>query len=176
MSANAHFDGAAWQRYNTALPSWNLYLTPDANDSFVIRRSASGSGAITFTNLLKLFATGGINLGAPTGGDKGAGTLNAAGDIYKNGTAFTNPDYVLEHWATGKIVKYAAKVGASDYQGLTPLSELKEFISTNFHLPRFGQKAGHGLFSGGDGLLASLEEAYLHIIELEERLSRLEDK
>jgi hypothetical protein len=116
----------------------------------------------------------GWQFGAPTGGDKGASTANFAADIYKNGTAYTNPDYVLEHWATGKIQKYIDKEGAKDYQGLAPLSEVINFAQKNWHLPRFGQKAEHGLFSGSDNLLASLEEAYLYIFQLEERINKLE--
>lgn len=113
-------------------------------------------------------------MGSPTGGDKGAGTINAAGDLYKNGTAFTNPDFVLEHWATGKITRYADKAGAAAYSGLKSLSEVESFARENLHLPGFGQKASHGLFSGSDAILASLEEAYLYIFDLEKRLSRLE--
>lgn len=43
------------------------------------------------------FAHNGVTIGSLTGGSKGAGTLNAAGDIYKNDIAYTNPDYALEH-------------------------------------------------------------------------------
>jgi hypothetical protein len=118
--------------------------------------------------------TGGLQVGAPTGGAKGTGTINVAADIYKNNSAYTNPDYVLEHWATGEIVKHAHKHGAKDYRGLMPLAGVKNFARRNFHLPGFGPKAKHGLFSGGDGLLASLEQAYLYIFQLEERLSKLE--
>lgn len=123
---------------------------------------------------LTIHADGGVTAGAPTGGSKGAGAFNLAGDIYKNNVAYTSPDYVLEHWATGRIVKYADKEGASDYVGLKPLREVREFARRNLHLPRFGQDAGHGLFSGGESLLASLEEAYLYIFELEDRIGKLE--
>jgi hypothetical protein len=116
----------------------------------------------------------GVQFGAPTGGDKGAGTANFAADIYKNNTAYTNPDYVLEKWATGKISIYADKDGASTYDGLKPLREVEAFARKNLHLPRFGQKAGHGLFSGSDAVLASLEEAYLYIFDLEKRIASLE--
>lgn len=116
----------------------------------------------------------GLQMGAPTGGDKGAGTINVAGDIYKNNTAYTNPDYVLEHWATGKIVKHADKPGAQKYTGLMPLDNLREFIKANHHLPRFGQNAGHGLFSGSDAALAQLEEIQLYIFQLEDRVKKLE--
>lgn len=32
-----------------------------------------------------------VTVGNPTGGNKGAGTINAAGDLFKNDTAYTNP-------------------------------------------------------------------------------------
>lgn len=121
---------------------------------------------------------GGIQVGGsgslPTGGAKGIGTINLTGDVYKNNSAFTNPDFVFEHWATGAILKHADKPGALGYRGLMSLEDLKTYTRTNFHLPRFGPNAGHGLFSGSDSLLATLEEAYLHIFQLEERIRRLE--
>lgn len=116
---------------------------------------STGSGTVAFG--------GGVVLGAPTGGDKGAGALNVAADIYKNNTAYTNPDYVLEHWATGKIERFAHKAGAENYHGLQPLAEVEAFTRKHLHLPRFGQGARHGLFSGADAVLASVEEAYLYL-------------
>jgi hypothetical protein len=129
-----------------------------------------GSGAST------MIISTGVQIGAPTGGDKGAGTLNLAGDIYKNNTAYTNPDFVLEHWATGKIEKFAGKEGAADYKGLMPLSELRTFTRKNFHLPRFGQRAGHGYLGGGEALLATVEEQQLYIFQLEDRIKLLEER
>ena len=116
----------------------------------------------------------GVIVGAPTGGYKGTGSINVAADIYKNNSAYTNPDYVLEHWATGQIIKYADKDGAQGYAGLLPLSSIKSFVRDKWHLPRFDQQAGHGIFSGSDALLASVEEAYLYIFQLEERIAALE--
>jgi hypothetical protein len=116
----------------------------------------------------------GVQVGAPTGGAKGSGSINVAADIYKNNTAYTNPDYVFEHWATGAVLKHADKPGALAYSGLMPLEDLKAFTRATLHLPRFGPNAEHGLFSGGDSLLASLEEAYLYIFQLEERIKKLE--
>lgn len=49
--------------------------------------------AATATNTLTIYA--GIQVGTPTGGDKGAGTGNFAGDVYKNNSAYTNPDYAI---------------------------------------------------------------------------------
>lgn len=73
---------------------------------------------------------------------------------------------MLEHWATGKIEKFAEKEGASEYRGLQALADVEAFARQNLHLPRFGQQAEHGLFSGSDAVLASLEEAYLHLFKL----------
>jgi hypothetical protein len=117
--------------------------------------------------LFNVFGTGGVTVGiAPTGGNKGVGTINVAADIYKNNSAYTNPDYVLEYWATGKVEKFADKDGAKDYTGLMPLSDVEEFARKHWHLPRFGQASGHGIFSGSDSLLASVEELYLHLFAL----------
>lgn len=144
------------------------FLDLRAGTTFLIQNS--GSTFATFT------AGGGLQMGAPTGGDKGAGTINVAGDIYKNNTAYTNPDYVLEHWATGKIEKFADKAGASEYAGLMQLDDLETYLKTNLHLPRFGQQAEHGLFSGSDALLASVEEAHLYILQLKARIAALESR
>ncbi|MDE2472659.1 MAG: hypothetical protein KGL35_29025 [Bradyrhizobium sp.] len=64
-----------------------------------VKAAVSGSN-VTITNLWALgadsakisdlseFATGGATLGSPTGGNEGAGTLNAANGVYKNGIAY----------------------------------------------------------------------------------------
>lgn len=195
-AADTTLDGAALSRWrSTGTPGADmgvalLYRLESAG--FVMRDAArictkwvtatdgSRSAAITFETVTSAsmaqvaIIRQGLQMGLPTGGDKGTGTINVAGDIYKNNSAYSNPDYVLEWWATGQIVKYADKPGASDYNGPLSLDGLRQFISTNFHLPRFGQNAGHGLFSGSDAMLAALEEAYIYIFELEERIKRLE--
>ena len=117
------------------------------------------------------FTTGGIQIGAPTGGDKGAGTLNVATEIYKNNSAYNNPAYALELWATGKIEKHAGKDGARDYRRAT-LEEAERHIHETFELP--GHKADFGLFNGGDWLLEKVEELYTYIIELHRRIQELE--
>jgi hypothetical protein len=50
---------------------------------------AKAAGAISFTNSGSSFtlgSSGGSQVGTPTGGDKGAGTLNIQGTIWTNGT------------------------------------------------------------------------------------------
>lgn len=109
-----------------------------------------------------------------TGGDKGAGTINVSGDIYKNNTAYANPDYAFEHYYTGQIVKFIDNPGASDYPGLMPLDDLEKYTRQNFRLPRVSQ--ARGIFDRGDAVLEKLEEAYLHIIELHKRIKALEGR
>ena len=117
----------------------------------------------------------GLVIGAATGADKGLGTINVAGDIYKNNTAYTNPDYALEHYFTGEIVRFKDNDGAADYRGITPLSELREHMETNMRLPGITDETA-GVFKRSDIVLEKLEEAYLYIIELSERITKLENK
>ncbi len=148
--------------------SVNMTVGSITNIPTIIISNNATVGSFSSTGLA---VTGGFQVGAPTGGDKGAGTANFAADIYKNNTAYTNPDYVLEHWTTGSIVQFADKEGAKDYSGLMSLQDTEAFARKNLHLPRFGQSAGHGLFGGSDALLASVEEAYLHLFSHSRDLS-----
>ncbi len=158
------------EQAKTTLTEYGIYIAAPAGVSTGTYRGiyvASGGQQI---------ATGGLQVGAPTGGDKGTGTINVATDIYKNNTAYTNPDYVFEKYFTGDIVQFADKDGAADYTGLMPLSDLESYIQTNLHLPGLGQNVNHGLFSGSDVMLARMEEAYLHLINHDKRISSLEEK
>ncbi len=117
---------------------------------------------------------GNINPGYPL---DVTGDANVSGDVRKAGTAYTNPDYVLEHWATGRIVKFARRSGARHYDGLRPLSAVEASTRAQFALPRIAEARATGplgLFSGGDAVLATLEEAYLYLFSHERRLLALE--
>lgn len=123
--------------------------------------------------------THGVLLGAPTGGDKGDGTLNAAGDIYKNGTAFTNPAFVFEKIYTGKIERFtdrAKAIGLSHYQPNVNLEDIEFFVKTHYDLPLMAELPDAGLFDRGDLLLATIEEAYWHLFRLHDRVKDLESR
>lgn len=62
----------------------NVGAGTEAGDIFF--KTVTGGAA---TERVRFFSTGGTEIGAPTGGDKGAGTLNLAGLLYNNGTAPT---------------------------------------------------------------------------------------
>lgn len=139
-----------------------------------MRFHTKSSGAGGQTVKMTLFSTGGLNLGAPTGGDKGAGTINVTGDIYKNNSAYTNPDYVAEKYFTGDIVKFKDKPGAKDYE-FTTLETMEEIFSTTFRLPGITD-APLGSFERSDILLEKLEEAMIYIIELNKKNKDLESR
>jgi hypothetical protein len=45
-----------------------------------------GIGVYTANDLVDIYEDGGLTIGAPTGGDKGSGTLNSSSGVYDNGT------------------------------------------------------------------------------------------
>ncbi len=116
----------------------------------------------------------GFVVGAATGGYLGAGTINVATSISLNNGAYTNPDYVLEHFYTGKIEKFVQNKGAEGYDGLMPLDELRDYTKNNWHLPRIGDQ--RCIFERSDIMLEKLEESFLYIMGLEERIRQLEGR
>jgi hypothetical protein len=121
----------------------------------------------------------GVSVDAPTGASNNYAINVTSGDIHKAGTAYTNPDYVLEQWATGLIVQHAGREGADRYQGLRPLLDVERFARLNYALPlvdALREIENVGLFNGGDAVLASLEEAYLYLFDHEHRIQALEDE
>ena len=116
----------------------------------------------------------GMQVGSPTGGDKGAGTINVATNIFRNNTAYTNPDYALEYWATGKIEKFKDNASAGGYFRLS-IEESKEYVKKNFRLPRISDEPA-GIFDMADIALEKIEEAHTYIYELHARVKELEAK
>lgn len=131
------------------------------------------NGADAVANYIEFGA--GVKVGNPTGGFKGAGTINAAGDIYKNNAAYTNPDYVFEKEYTGEIVVFANNEGAKDYQGRLPLDELRAYTMETLRLPGITDEA-MGAFKRSDLVLEKLEELTLYILDLHDRIRELEAK
>jgi hypothetical protein len=92
------------------------------------------------------------------------GDINTTGEIRQGGFAYNFPDYVFE----------------PDYE-LMPLTQLGDFVATEKHLPGMPsaeevKRDGVKLFEQNRLLVEKLEEAYLYILELQERISRLEDR
>jgi hypothetical protein len=115
-----------------------------------------------------LVTEAGIQVGSPTGGNKGAGTINVDSDIYKNNTAYTNPDAVLEKVFTGKVEIHKDSPFA-DYPGLMSLTEVEAYVKEKFQLPRVGK--AEGIFERGDVALEKIEEIFCYLFEHERLLS-----
>lgn len=144
--------------------------TVAADDMEVI--ASDGGWRWVFASDASLWTSGGFIVGTATGGYTGAGTINTAGDIYKNNSAFTNPDYAIEHWLTGSIELFDDSPGAADYTGRLSLPDLKVYMQENYQLPRVS--SARGMFERGDMVLEKIEEIFIHLIELDERITALE--
>jgi hypothetical protein len=118
-------------------------------------------------------ASGGLQLGSPTGGDLGSGKLNVAGGIYLNNSAYTNPDYVFERHFTGRVEKYADRPRAKDYRGRLAIEELERHVATYLRFPGIGDEPTD-IFERGDIALEKLEEQALYLFELNARIGHLE--
>lgn len=137
----------------------------------IVLSTRSGVGTLADRVLINL----GMRVGAPTGGDKGMGTINISADIYKNNAAYTNPDYVLEKWATGKIEKYINNEGAKTYDGIMSIDEVRNYAQLHHRLPRIDDKP-KGMFDRTDILLEKIEELYIYIFQLKDEIEKLKGK
>jgi hypothetical protein len=158
-SINWGFSGATIAGHAVAIEDM-VIVTPDGGWRWIFASDAS------------LWTSGGFVAGSATSGYKGAGTINTAADIYKNNSAYTNPDYVLEHWLTGGIVLFEDSPGAADYPGIMPLDDLKTYIEENYQLPRVS--TARGMFERSDIVLEKIEELTIYVLGLHERVKALE--
>jgi hypothetical protein len=86
-------------------------------------------------------------------------------DIYNDGTAYTNPDYVFQdHW-TGESKN-------PEYDGLRPLSEVEAYTKENHRLPGIKDEPT-GIFKRADFVLENVEKLYLYLIAQEKELKQL---
>ena len=152
-------------------PTWSW--TTDTNMG-IFRKAADQIGFATAGAERGYFAAG-LVLGVPSGGDQGGGTLNVAANVYLNASAYTNPDYVFEHYFHGKIEQFKDNPGASRYNGLPKLGDLKQELSHTLRFPQIdGQKSG--IFDRADILLEICEQQQLYLFELYDRVNTLENK
>jgi hypothetical protein len=73
---------------------------------------------------------------------------------------------VFERYWTGKT--------KAKYPGLLTFKQLEAYTKKTHELPRVGQASG--MFARSDVLLEKLEEAYIYILQLNERVLALEKK
>jgi len=116
---------------------------------------------------------GAIEVGAPSGGMLGAGTINVQAGIYLNNAAYTNPDFVFEHHFTGRIAQFAEKPRAKDYAGLMALDDLAGHVRRTLRLPGIDDRPAD-IFARSDIALEKIEELTLYVLQLHARLAALE--
>lgn len=161
----------------------NAIIIADGGTNVRIDYNFTTANVLTLLGTCAKFTlTGGLQMGAPTGGDTGAGSINVASGIFLNNTAYTNPDYALEHFFRSEIVLFAApQAGGSrwgnerrrTYPGLVPLSELRDYIATNLRLPGIPDEPAD-IFERADMALEKIEEQAIYIVQLHERIAALE--
>lgn len=120
-------------------------------------------------------ADGGFVVGSPTGGSKGAGTINASG-VYDDDTLLT--DYVFDKYYDGKVQEEDEELH-NDYEHIS-FAMTAAFAQINRHLPTMvGRKEWNdsGKKSIGDllsQLWLTVETQHLHMLEMFERIVELE--
>ena len=111
---------------------------------------------------------------------QGQGTINVSAGLYLNGSAYTNPDYVFEKAFTGKVERFKDRKGAAGYRKFRSLDEIKTYAQEHLHLPQLNDiglrdaEKGDDIFARADGALLLIEEAYLHLFEMNDRIKALE--
>ena len=114
-----------------------------------------------------LTITGQVVVGSPTGGAKGAGTINATA-VYDDNVLLT--DYVFDKYFDGTVRVSDAPLHA-DYSMLS-LDQMADYISTNRHLPTIPGREEwerNGKFSLGvlaNHLWETAETQALYVVEL----------
>lgn len=162
------------------------FLYDNATNTTFIHQSGAGTFdigctsnqalTITTNNAVRVTfaADGGVVVGAATGGSQGAGTINVASDIFKNGVAYANPKWVLQRHYTGKCDETGPYAAPKEYGGLMNLEAHEEIVRAKHDLPLMLLKPKGGYMERGDLLLATVEEAYLYIYDLHKRIKTLE--
>jgi hypothetical protein len=144
-----------------------------------VRMGSTFIGTGTATNLslvanngtiMTLTAGGGARVGAPTGGDKGTGTLNAVA-LYSNGTI--NTDWVFE-------LAYAGSSKAPHQDRLYSLADTDRVTRTEFRLPWMPTQDAFEREREMGGMTRRLwqgqEQQQLYISDLNARIAALERK
>lgn len=159
---------------------WYNAANQDSNNNFFRARSnlANLEFGDSGTASMILYGGGaeGMAMGSPTGGNQGAGTINVSGDLFKDGTAFTNPDFVLEHYYTGQIVRFINNPGAKQYKGILSIDDMMKYTKKHYKLPGMPSTKVMGVFGRADFLLSKVEESHMYIGELHHRVNKLEEK
>jgi hypothetical protein len=166
LAKNAYFDGGAWQRFNTSNGAYLQEVRPGGEVWF--RIVDAGTNPISWTNALTIENNGKVGIGTtdPNYRLDVNGDVNVSGsyNVKKGGTNYVHPDYVFE----------------PDYD-LISLDELRRYVFENKCLPKVisaedvKENEGFKMDELLIQMLEKIEEQTLYILELEERITKLEE-
>lgn len=165
----AAVSGAATAQIAGANAQWALIVTNSGGTSKgILVEAGTGSGDFTQlwqnssgSTLMSLFGDGGLTLGSPTGGDKGAGSINVSGNLYINGVAvptsvtFGNPTASVGLAAVNGV---ASTVMRSDAAPALSQAIAPTWTAAHTWTPSSGTNQFNGA-SGAYGLLISNQSA-----------------
>jgi collagen triple helix repeat protein len=168
-NANARFNEAG----GAVLFNRDVYL----NTGMWVRGFAGG--ALMMMQPWDLHIAYDVNLivNATAGLSSFARDVHIAGVLYKtNVGSYAFPDFVFEHAYTGAVQRFADAPGAQDYEGLWPLDLVEEYAREHWRLPHHAPRQDDrvDLYRRTHDLLAEAERIYLHLFDLDRRLSTLE--
>jgi hypothetical protein len=136
-------------------------------ENYVRARTTGGLTLVPQSGVPALHVTNSGNVGVKRSDPSYAldvnGDVNVSGSYRVNGTPHSHPDYVFE----------------PDYS-LMPIDSLKQYIHENKHLPNVTsaedveKNGGYNLNELVIQMLEKLEEQTLYIIQLEDRIAKLE--
>ena len=145
-------------------------LLEDAARELTAQLAAAGS-AITWVDEFQVGPSG-LVVGAPTGGAKGTGTINA--------TAVYDDDVLLTDWAFDLYYDGRVRPGDPSYRGgrLFPLIETSQVAESQRRLPWMPTRAEFDNARSLGGMVSRLwfgqEQQQMYIFELEKRIQALE--
>lgn len=173
LTHNAYWDGA-WKRWGATSAS-RIRLDSVGTIFFDTAATGTAGSAITWLNEGTIGGgTRGMILGAPTGGQKGEGTLNAVA-VYDDNVILT--DWALDLYFDGKV-----RAGDPFYRGgrLYPFTETFTIAQQERRLPWMPTRESFEHERSLGGLISRLwfgqEQQQMYFFDYERRLQAVEDR
>lgn len=147
-----------WFDTGGSVRNWIVALNWNVANVLEFTPSTANGGSTFSTPVMQLTGGGGVQVGSPTGGDKGVGAINAV-TVWRNGTSL---DSVFE----------------PEYK-LLSIDQMGEFLKTYNHLPTIptdevNKNGSTNLGALEDRLWETTEVHALYILQLNDRIKVLE--
>jgi uncharacterized coiled-coil protein SlyX len=161
-------------------PSATLDIKPTSGSDPILLISTWVGGvegdALTIDDVGNITAMGGVVIGNPTAGNKGAGTISAVQVWDENATL---NDYVFDKYYDGKVLPEDEEKHG-DFN-IVSIEEMGKFAEKNRHLPtipgrkEWNERRGFSLGELSNYLWRTVEVNSIYIYELHDRVKALEN-